>query len=118
MISEGIYIKILRYLSGCLITKAFFSLPCIFRRGDKESRNKQTRVPRSSALREAPSRVKPAGGASQRYVKQDTSRFSFKCNERAERRREVKVSCFSVNRVIYKDGCVVENSLSCSLKRR
>ncbi|XP_042036703.1 protein WVD2-like 7 isoform X2 [Salvia splendens] len=58
------------------------------RRGDKESRNKRTRVPRSCALREAPSRVKPAGGAPQRFVKQDTYRFSFKCNARAERRKE------------------------------
>ncbi|XP_047968571.1 protein WVD2-like 7 [Salvia hispanica] len=53
------------------------------KRGDKESRNKRTQVPRPSALTEVCSRVKP-----QRYVKQDTSRFSFKCNERAERRKE------------------------------
>ncbi|XP_057765899.1 protein WVD2-like 7 isoform X2 [Salvia miltiorrhiza] len=65
------------------------------KRGDKESRNKGIQVPRSSALREGPSRVhqsedrmKSVAGAPQRYIKQDTSRFSFKCNERAERRKE------------------------------
>ncbi|KAL1553651.1 protein WVD2-like 7 [Salvia divinorum] len=58
------------------------------KRGDKDSKNKRIQVPRSSGLREVPSRVKPSAGVPQRYVKQDTSRFSFKCNERAERRKE------------------------------
>lgn len=65
------------------------------KRGEKESRNKRIQVPRSSALREVPSRVrqsesriKRAVGVPQRCMKQDSSRFSFKCNERAERRKQ------------------------------
>lgn len=69
------------------ITKSFSS-PCIFHRGDKDSKNNRIQVPQSSDPREVASRVKPSAGAPQRYVKQDTSRFSFKCNERAERRKE------------------------------
>ncbi|KAH6827768.1 hypothetical protein C2S53_011845 [Perilla frutescens var. hirtella] len=65
------------------------------KRGEKESRNRRIQVPRSSSLREVPSRVhqsenriKPAVSMPQRSIKQDNSRFGFKCNERAERRKQ------------------------------
>lgn len=68
------------------------------KRDEKESRNKRSQVPRSSALREVPSRVlqsesriKPAVGVPQRCTRQDSSKFSFKCNERAERRKQFEI---------------------------
>ncbi|KAL7090878.1 hypothetical protein ACP275_12G069600 [Erythranthe tilingii] len=68
------------------------------KRSEKESRNRGIEETRSgsSLLRKVPSRVhesenriKPAVGISQPRIKHDTSsRFGFKCNERAEKRKE------------------------------
>ncbi|XP_012854502.1 PREDICTED: uncharacterized protein LOC105974004 [Erythranthe guttata] len=68
------------------------------KRGEKESRNRGIEETRSgsSLLRKVPSRVhesenriKPAVSISQPRIKHDTSsRFGFKCNERAEKRKE------------------------------
>ncbi|KAI3466996.1 hypothetical protein Pfo_023659 [Paulownia fortunei] len=62
------------------------------KRGGKESRNKRIEEPQSSTLRKVSSisenRIKPAVGMTQQFIKQDSSRFSFKCNERAEKRKE------------------------------
>ncbi|KAL8035073.1 hypothetical protein ABFX02_12G073500 [Erythranthe guttata] len=68
------------------------------KRGEKESKNRGIEETRSasSLLRKVPNRVhesenriKPAVGISQTRIKHDTSsRFGFKCNERAEKRKE------------------------------
>ncbi|XP_011075665.1 protein WVD2-like 7 isoform X2 [Sesamum indicum] len=65
------------------------------KRGEKESINKKMTEPQSSTWPKGSSRVyqranrvRPAAGKIEPSTKQDSSRFSFKCNERAERRKE------------------------------
>ncbi|KAK4409694.1 hypothetical protein Sango_0042400 [Sesamum angolense] len=67
------------------------------KRGEKESRNRKMTEPQSSTLQKGSSRVyqranrvRPAAGKTEPSTKQDSSRFSFKCNERAERRKEAR----------------------------
>ncbi|KAL8463610.1 hypothetical protein ACS0TY_033538 [Phlomoides rotata] len=60
------------------------------KRGEKESRNRGTEVLRKlpSRVHQTENRIKPAVSSTQPCIKQENSRFRFKCNERAERRRE------------------------------
>ncbi|KAK4430298.1 protein WVD2-like 7 [Sesamum alatum] len=65
------------------------------KRGEKESRNRRMTEPQSSILQKGSSRVyqranrvRPAAGTTEPSTKQDSTRFSFKCNERAERRKQ------------------------------
>ncbi|KAL0463480.1 UNVERIFIED_CONTAM: hypothetical protein Slati_0235600 [Sesamum latifolium] len=67
------------------------------KRGENESRNRKMTEPQSSMLHKGSSRVyqranrvRPAAGKTEPSTKQDSSRFSFKCNERAERRKEAR----------------------------
>ncbi|PIN25987.1 hypothetical protein CDL12_01266 [Handroanthus impetiginosus] len=65
------------------------------KRGEIESRNRRIAEPQSSTLRKDSSRVyqrtnrvNPAAGTTKLSTKRDKSRSSYKCNERAERKKE------------------------------